>query len=290
MSTKTIEYNSIELFTESFGSPDTPCVLLIMGASASMVWWDGAFCRRLADKGFFVIRYDNRDTGCSTTYEPGTTPYSVMDMAEDAVQVLAGYGIERAHLVGMSLGGMLAQIIALEHPEKVASLTLIASSVWADLPELPGISEKILQYHASAGNIDWNNEQETARYLAEGWRLLCGSRHPFDTEQAYALAATEIKRARNLLSMFNHAALAGGEALYGRVGEIEAPALIIRGTEDPVLPFEHALALQRLLKHGQLLTLEGGGHEIHRQDWNLILDALEGHLKGSGRGQAPEAK
>jgi pimeloyl-ACP methyl ester carboxylesterase len=115
-----VKANGVELCAETFGDPSHPAVLLIMGASASMLWWPEGLCRRLADAGRYVIRYDNRDTGRSIAYPPGQPGYSMDDLAGDAVGILDAYGVTRADFVGMSLGGMIAQIVALKHTERVA--------------------------------------------------------------------------------------------------------------------------------------------------------------------------
>jgi pimeloyl-ACP methyl ester carboxylesterase len=273
-----IKTDSVEICAESFGDQENPAILLIMGAAASMVWWDEEFCQRLAGRGRFVIRYDNRDTGCSTSYEPGKPEYSVDDMVDDAIRVLDYYKIKKADFVGMSLGGMIAQLAALRTPERVSSLTLISSSVWDIKDDLPQIDKRILDYHSSVATaVNWSDEQSVIKYMAEGWRLLNGSKHPFDEAQAYRLAEKELKRARNLLSMFNHSLLKGGEAFYGRGKEIKAPTLIIHGTEDPVLPFQHAEALEKSIPGAKLLTLEGVGHEIPYTEWDRIIDAIIAH-------------
>ena len=108
MTPQRITANGVDLCTESFGSPADPALLLIMGATASMIAWPDAFCEKLAAGGRFVIRYDSRDTGRSTVYPPGTPPYTLEDLADDAIGVLDAYGIDRAHVAGMSLGGMIA--------------------------------------------------------------------------------------------------------------------------------------------------------------------------------------
>lgn len=265
---------SVELCVESFGSEGNPCVLLMMGAMASMVWWDEAFCRQLAARGHFVIRYDQRDVGRSTCNPPGELTYGVDDLVKDALGVLDSFDINRAHLVGMSLGGMLAQVAALRHPKRVASITAIASGIFDDRQDLPGIDQRILDYHQAGATLDWTDEAAVCEYLVGGWKLLNGSRHPFDEARALALATTEYRRARSLLSMFNHATLAGAEDLYGRVGELTLPTLVIHGDEDPVLPLPHAEALRDAIQGARWLQLTGGGHELHILDWPRILDAV----------------
>ncbi|MGE5497039.1 MAG: alpha/beta fold hydrolase, partial [Syntrophothermus sp.] len=241
------------------------------------IWWDEEFCRRLAESGRFVIRYDNRDVGRSTSYAPGKPEYNIEDMADDAVRVLNYFNIKKASLVGMSLGGMIAQLVALRNPERVSTITMISSSLWDNRPDLPGIDKKILDYHASGGALNWSDEQSVVKYMAEGWRLLNGSKYPFDENRAYKLAETEAKRARSLLSMFNHSFLKGGESFYGKEKEIKVPALVIHGTEDPVLPVQHGEALAKSIPGAELILLKGVGHEIPYQEWDNIIAAIKVH-------------
>ncbi len=277
MKERIIKNGQVSICTESFGDKKNPAILLIMGAMASMPWWDQEFCEQLADKGFYVIRYDNRDVGKSTVYPQGEPPYSVLDMVDDALAVLDAYGIDQAHFVGMSLGGMLSQLAAILQPDRVLTLTLISSSVWEDMPDLPQVDDRILAFHASSANLDWGNQADVVDYLVSGWELMNGSHHPFDVKRSTLLAETEVSRANNLLSMFNHALLQGGEELMGRSHEIQKPALIIHGTEDNVLPYPHAEALHQMLPNNTLLRLEGRGHELHPLDWDLIVDAISAH-------------
>jgi pimeloyl-ACP methyl ester carboxylesterase len=283
MNEKIIKDNGVNLCTDSFGNPDDPAILLIMGAMASMVWWPEEFCLRLAAGGRYVIRYDHRDTGRSTSYEPGSINYSIEDMADDAVRVLNAYEISQVHLAGMSLGGFLSQLIALKHPQLVLTLTVIASERLAsEDPNLPSMDPKIPAYHAQGAFLDWSDRQAVIEYMTGGWRLIAGSAHSFDEEMIRALAVQEIERADNLLASMNHALLstshfAGDERWYNRLSEIRVPALVIHGTEDPVLPYAHGLALQKELPQATLLTLTGAGHELHRDDWDVIIGAILNH-------------
>jgi len=280
MSEKVNQINGIDICTESFGNPNHPAVLLIMGAMCSMVYWDDEFCQRLADTGRFVIRFDNRDVGRSVTYPPGSSHYTVQDMADDAVGVLDSYGIKRAHIAGMSLGGMIAQIIAIRHPERVLTLTLIATSLFGgddNVRDLPPMDEKIPAYHTKGATLDWADEAVVIPYLVDGSRLLSGSKRAFDEKRVYKHVTTEVKRANNLLSMFNHAFLKGDDAYEGKMKEIQVPSLVIHGTEDPVLPYEHALALVEEMPNATLLTLDVAGHEIHFDDWDKMIQAISIH-------------
>jgi pimeloyl-ACP methyl ester carboxylesterase len=278
MTARKIESDGISLYTESFGTPADPPVLLIMGAMASAMWWPEGFCRGLAGRGRFVIRYDHRDTGQSTSYPPGEATYTVEDLADDAVRVLDGYGLASAHLAGMSLGGYLAQLVALKCPSRVRSLTLIASErlALAD-PALPAMDPAIPAYHARAPTLDWSDREAVLDYQVGAWQLLAGSAHPFDEAGIRAMAAADFERTPDPRSAFNHASLGDAEGWVGRLTEIRVPALVIHGTEDPVLPYAHGVALEEGLPRATLVTLEGTGHELHPADREAMLEAIERH-------------
>ena len=279
-----ITRDGVVLTAESFGNPSDPAVLLIMGAMASGVWWPEEFCRRLAASGRFVIRYDHRDTGGSTTGEPGAAGYATEDLADDVVRVLDGFGVAQAHLAGMSLGGFLAQLVALKYADRVLTLTLVASERLAAAdPALPGMSPDIPAYHARAVERDWTDRKAVIAYQVGAWRLLNGPAHPFDEAGIRALAAADYERTPDPLTPMNHALLGDAVAWYGRLDEITQPALIIHGTADPVLPYAHAEALVRDLPAAELLTLPGTGHELHPDDWPAILEALVRHTRGDAR-------
>ncbi|MFI8709085.1 alpha/beta fold hydrolase [Bacillus sp. NPDC077411] len=274
MGEQILKINKVEICAESFGNPKDPAVLLIMGAMSSLDWWDKEFCLRLADQGRFVIRYDHRDLGRSTTYEPGTSNYTILDMAADAIGVLDAYSIKQAHIVGMSLGGLIGQILALRYPKRISTLTLIASSVFGtEMEKLPPMDQNILNYHAKSTSIDWSNQEAAISYIAGLWKTLAGSK-PYERERIYKLAKREVTRAKQLPSRFNHAMLQGGGDYYNRMREISIPALIIHGTEDPALPYEHGLALAKAIPHTELVTLDGSGHEIHSEDWEQMIESI----------------
>ncbi|HEU5055206.1 MAG TPA: alpha/beta hydrolase, partial [Kofleriaceae bacterium] len=163
------------------------------------------------------------------------------------------------------------------------TLILIASERLAAAdPAMPPMSPAIGEYHAQAGSLDWSDRAAVLDYQVGAWRLLNGSAHPFDEDGIRRLAEADLDRTPDPRSAMNHAMLAGGDEWLGRLAEIAQPALIIHGTEDPVLPYEHALALERELPRPTLVTLPGTGHELHPADWPRILDAIERHT-GQGR-------
>ncbi|MCM3718450.1 alpha/beta fold hydrolase [Fictibacillus phosphorivorans] len=274
MKQKLVRVNQVDIYTESFGNPKDPAVLLIMGAMSSLDWWDEAFCERLAKKGRFVIRYDHRDLGESTVYSPGTSNYTIADLADDAFGVLDSYSIEKAHITGMSLGGMIGQIMAVKHPDRILSLTVISSSVFGtEQANLPQMDQRILDYHSKSASLDWSDREAAIAYLAGGWEVLSGSK-PYEKERMFMLAERELSRAKQIQSRFNYVLLGGGEEYLDRMKEIKVPVTIIHGTEDPALPFEHAQALNRAIPHSELVKLEGSGHEIHSDDWDTIIENI----------------
>lgn len=278
-----IDGAGVTLATESFGRPEDPALVLVMGATASMLGWPEALCRALAGQGVFVVRFDHRDTGESTTVPPGEASYSVEDMAGDVLAVMDGYGIRRAHLAGMSLGGFIAQMVALQHPERVASLTLIASEPlgWEGEP-LPHISEEFLGHFAVLGSLDWSQRDTAADFLVESERLCAGSGAPFDAATAKAVALRVLERTDNPASMFNHGSVTTREDWTGRFRGIACPVLVIHGDEDPILPVENGRAIADGIPGARIEVLSGVGHELPArwQDW--LADRIARHVLEAG--------
>jgi pimeloyl-ACP methyl ester carboxylesterase len=274
---RVIEANGVELCTDGFGEPSDPPILLIMGMGGSMLWWEAGFCRMLAEGGRFVIRYDHRDTGRSVTYEPGRPGYTGADLVADAVGVLDAYRIPAAHVVGVSMGGALAQLLALEFSDRVASLVLISTSL--ALPDdraLPGSAERLARFLASV-ELDWSNAESVIEYLVEYSRVLTGGRRRFDEAGVRELARRDVERARNFAAAQNHAVLPDDERSREPLSSIAAPTLVIHGTADPMFPLEHGEALVEEIPGARLLRLEGAGHGVDRADWETIARAILEH-------------
>jgi pimeloyl-ACP methyl ester carboxylesterase len=269
----------VEICSQTFGAWDQPAVLLIMGVMASMLWWPDEFCERLAGAGRFVIRYDNRDTGRSTGYEPGTAAYTSDDMAGDAVAVLDDHGVERAHLVGMSAGGAIAQIVAFGHPERVASVTAISTTaIGVKNPALPAPTAEYMGHAAAFADLDWSDTDAVADLLVRDSRALAGTRHPFDEAGARDLVTRDLERAIDPARLQNHLEVGGDEERWkGRLGEIAVPFLVVHGTADPLFPHPHGAALAAAVPGARLVTIEGGGHELHERDWDRILEEIAAH-------------
>lgn len=276
--TKMIPNGDAELATEAFGDPADPPVLLIMGAMASMLWWPEAFCRALAARGRHVIRYDNRDTGLSTGYEPGSVSYSMEDMADDAFAVLDAYGIDKAHVVGMSLGGMIAQLAAFGTPERVSTLTLISTSpMGADTARLPGMSEAYKQHGADGEKVDWTDLGQVIDYVVKDTRMIASTRHPYDAAAARQFVEQDVARARNFLSTTNHFLVDAKRDWSGSLARLRVPLVVIHGTSDPVFPVEHGREIARIAPLSRFVAIEGGGHELHPLDWPRMIDEIAAH-------------
>ncbi|RPF21831.1 alpha/beta fold hydrolase [Myceligenerans xiligouense] len=259
------------LCTESFGDPGNRALLLISGLSASMDWWDAGFCRALATGGRFVIRYDHRDTGASRTDPPGEPSYTARDMAEDALRVLDAYDIDRAHLAGVSAGAGIAQEVALEWPERVASLTLMSTS--AAVPLAPGKTVADAGLPKSSPEIeelfgnpppdpDWTDADAVADHLVGQERVFATD--GFDEGWARRIARQVVARSVNPASAGNHWNLPDGEPLAAdrTLADLRTPTVVLHGDADPFFRPEHGQALAESVPDARFVPLEGVGHQF----------------------------
>jgi len=272
---RTVEVNGVGLCVDTAGDPADPAILLIAGLGSSMDWWEDGFCQRLAGGGRFVIRYDHRDTGQSVSYPAGKPGYTGADLAADAAGILDAFGRRRAQLAGISMGGALAQQVALAHPERVGSLVLMSTSPAGPCgSELPPMSEGLRAWFG-AEVPDWNERGAVIDYLTAYERHLEGADY-FDEPHVRALAARIFDRTRDMAaSMTNHALAAEGALARGPLGGITAPVLVIHGTADPMFPFGHGEALARAIPRARLLPLAGVGHQLPpRPFWPSVTTAM----------------
>jgi pimeloyl-ACP methyl ester carboxylesterase len=283
-----IEVHGVELCTEPFGNPGDPPVLLVMGISASMLWWEEGFCRLLAEGGRFVIRYDHRDTGRSVTYEPGHPPYTGSDLVADAVGVLDAYELMAAHVVGVSAGGAFAQLLALGFPDRVLSLVLISTSpATRGDRSLPAAAERFGDFLASA-EVDWSDQGSVIEYLVAYERMLAGGVRPFDEVAWREFVGRDVERARDIAASQNHTMIPEGDVPLEPISSIAVPTLVIHGTADPMFPSQHGQALAEEIPGARLVTLEGAGHGVDRADWKTIAQTIVEHTATS-EGDADEA-
>ncbi len=252
-----------DLAIQTFGSRDDPALVLVMGATASRGWWPDTLCHGLAARGLHVIRYDNRDTGQSTTRPPGASDYSVEDLADDLISVLDRFGISSAHVMGMSLGGYIAQMAALRAPGRLRSLVLYASEPlgWNG-PELPGIADGFMELFAGFTDLDWSDVNAVVAFQMPQLQFCAGSAFPFDAAGSEAMLRAEYARAINPASAFNHGNLRTREDWAGAVNRLNLPVLVIHGSDDPILSIEKGRAIASSISGARLIVLDGVGHEI----------------------------
>jgi pimeloyl-ACP methyl ester carboxylesterase len=268
---------------ETFGDPNAQPLLLIMGLGAQMTTWDDEFCKQLADRGFHVIRYDNRDVGLSTWMEDAGAPdmasafggepnaaYELDEMAADAAELLDSLDIRAAHIVGASMGGFIAQLVAINHPERVLSLTSIMSG--------PGGTDMVAPTPEGAAILmvsPPDSREERIEQAMSFRRVLVGSGDPFDEAHEKARATRSVDRSyyppgvgRQLL------AILAAKSRLERLKEVKAPTLVIHGVDDVLVPVENGRLVADAVPGARLIEFEGMGHDLPRRVWQQVVEAI----------------
>jgi len=293
-SEKFVGSDELQLWAESFGDANRSAVLLIMGGMHQGIMWPDEFCTEIAQDGYYVIRYDHRDTGQSSSVEFTKHPYSLDDLARDALMILDGYGIQEAHLIGTSMGGFLAQLLALDYPDRVLTLTLMmtspdqrvyfAATMGEDTSryELPPPSREFLEHLASARRNPPKTTDEAILNAVDGWRICNGNGIPFDAELMYRLQQRLWARAKTPSAAINHVlATVGSPGRTERLGRITVPTLVIHGQHDPCLPIEHGIALAQAIPGAKLLTIPEMGHLLSAGFSTQMAKIILEHLSGT---------
>lgn len=293
----------IDICYEALGD-GTP-LLLIMGLGTQMINWPDGLCERLAAHGFRVIRFDNRDAGLSSKLDhlgrprlrellvrsamamPMRAPYTLGDMAADAAGLLDALGIESAHVVGASMGGMIAQIMALEHPDRLRSLTSIMSHP-GDLRSKLSVSPSVMR--ALLAPVPRATEAALAHQLAI-MRMLAGPGYPFEEERARALLLRARERSFHPPGFVRQlAAIMVAPSRVRALRKVRAPTLVMHGTADPLVPPVGGRATARAIPGARLCWIQGMGHELPRGAWPELADAIAAHARAAdGPGQADRA-
>jgi pimeloyl-ACP methyl ester carboxylesterase len=283
--------NGIELCYEIFGDANAEPMLLIMGLAAQMIHWDDDFCRQLAARGFRVIRFDNRDIGKSsklgggkrlTAVEllklrflkiPVAAPYKLLDMAKDTIGLMDTLGIKSAHLVGASMGGMIAQEIAISFPQRVRSLTSIMSTTGNPKDPAPTREAAAMLMAPPPAT----KEEYFERY-AETWKILRGGSFPQDEALDRARAERNFERGLNPAGVGRQlrAILASGSR-KARLASVKAPTLVIHGTVDPLVRPAAGKDTAASIPGAKLLMIDGMGHALPIRMWPEIIDAIDKH-------------
>jgi pimeloyl-ACP methyl ester carboxylesterase len=275
--------NGIDIEYEEFGDPKATPMLLVTGLGAQMISWDDAFCKQLAARDFRVIRFDNRDSGLSTRMEAAGPPdialalngdphpvYMLDDMAADAAGLLDALGIEAAHIVGASMGGFISQLIAINHPGRVLSLTSIMSGPSRNegVPPTPEGTALLFAKPPST-------REESVEMAIAGRRLLVGSGDPFDEAFERAKITRAVQRAyypvgtgRQLL------AIVAADPRLERLHGVRVPTLVIHGMDDILVPIENGRMVAAAVPGARMLELEGMGHDIPQRVWPQVIDAI----------------
>lgn len=289
--------NGIDLCYEIFGDPAAEPLLLIMGLGAQMVQWDDDFCRQLAARGFRVIRFDNRDIGKSsrlsggkplTAFEllkmrllkiPVKAPYRLSDMAEDTVGLMDALGIASAHLVGASMGGMIAQEIAISFPQRLRSLTSIMSTTGN--PKIPGPTREATAILMAPPP---KSREEFLERFAKTWKVLRVGQFPEDealdsgrAERTFARGLNPAGAGRQL-----RAILASGSR-RDRLRTVKAPTLVIHGTVDPLVHPAGGKDTAASIPGARLIMIEGMGHALPLRMWPQIIDAIDKHAHATSK-------
>jgi pimeloyl-ACP methyl ester carboxylesterase len=282
----------ITLCYETFGGESDPPLLLIMGLGTQMLGWPDEFCEQLAERGFHVVRFDNRDSGRSTHVDGPPPPirqlvtrrihpvvYTLRDMAEDTLGLMRALEIEPAHLIGASMGGMIAQTLAAEHPESVRSLVSIMSNTGSRLRGQPALG--IYKYFLTTAPEDRDGYVDRVANLF----ARIGSRGiPQDTERVREIIARSYERDHDRAAPGRQlgAIFASGNRT-GQLRSITAPTLVIHGSKDRMIAHSGGVATVRAIPGARLVTINGMGHDLPEAAWPQVLDAITEHVRAAER-------
>jgi pimeloyl-ACP methyl ester carboxylesterase len=287
----TVKSNGIDIAYDTFGARSSEPLVLIMGLAAQMITWDEAFCAQLADRGFWVVRFDNRDIGLSTRLqqlavpdlaslikqlllgEAVVAPYSLRDMATDTVGLMDALGIESAHVVGASMGGAIAQEMAIHYPSRVRTLTSIMSSTGG--PGLPPPTAEAIGILVAPTPTD--RDAYLARY-AQTLRVLRGPGFPLDEVRDAERAAESFDRGLNPPGVARQlAAIVASGSRRDALGAIRVPTLVIHGDVDPLVPLAGGIATANAIPGAKLMVIKGMGHALPMPMWSQIIEAIVSH-------------
>jgi pimeloyl-ACP methyl ester carboxylesterase len=278
--------NGIDLCYDTFGDPADPPVLLVMGLAGPLNWWSPDLCWSLARRGFFVIRFDNRDVGRSTKLRDvrtsrralvrsyagfGAAPYTLSDMADDAFGLLDHLGIERAHVTGVSMGGMIAQTMAIEHPERVRSLVSIMSSTGRR--SVGWQHPRLLPMLLARGR---NSREGYIRAAARTWAVIGSPGYPPSPEEIRDRAGETYDRGISLTGVMRqmHAVVAQPDRT-ARLRGLTMPAMVIHGLADKMVHVSGGRATAHAIAGCELMLIPGMGHDLPEALWPVFVDAVQ---------------
>jgi pimeloyl-ACP methyl ester carboxylesterase len=276
--------NGIDIEYDTFGRPADPAMLLIMGLGGQLIVWDDEFCSRLAGQGFRVVRFDNRDVGLSSKIEGGpapdvmavvqgdrsSVPYSLEDMAADTIGLLDSLGIEKAHIVGVSMGGMIAQVVAIDHPHRVLSLASIMSTTGD-----PSVGAPTPEAMAVLMTPPPQERDEVIAAEVETTKAIGSPGFPFDEERTRQRAAAKYDRSFYPAGVARQvAAVVSARDRTERLSTLGVPTVVIHGTADPLITPSGGEATAKAIPGAELIMVEGMGHELPRGAWPTVIEAV----------------
>lgn len=281
--------NNINVWYEAFGQKKDPALLLIMGGFSQGILWPTEFCEQLAKKGFYVIRYDHRDTGLSSCFDFIKKPYNLLDMAKDAIGLLDHLNIEKAHICGLSMGGPIGELMSVHFPKRVSTLTLIATS--CDLRPCSLAFDELDSTGINLSRpkqiyIDWmlkflksppQSKEEQLQQRVECWTILNGPVVPFEEQRYRQIHQEFLERLKHPESLTNHLlAIKNSFKMILEVSQqVVVPTLIIHGSEDPILQLDHGEALHKAITHSRFLFVQGLGHVLNCHFYDLIIKEIK---------------
>ncbi len=284
MNVRTVQANGIEVAYETFGNPEDPPILLIMGLGTQMIAWPDPLCRDLAERGYFIVRYDNRDVGLSThlrevkapsvldvVLRRAQPPYTLADMAADAIGLMDALGLDDAHVVGASMGGFIAQTVALQYPDRLRSLTLMMTSTGSLLVGYPkpSLFARLTRRRVAA------DRTEVQANALETFRIIGSRGYAFDEEYLSDLAGRAYDRAYDPGGYLRQlAAIAAQPNRTSGLRRIAAPTLVIHGLHDPLVAPSGGLAAARNLRNAKFVGYSGMGHDLPRALWPEFVSEI----------------
>lgn len=284
--------NGMSLWVESFGHVTNPAILLISGAGSQCKLWPDAFCELLAEKGYYVIRYDHRDTGRSSAVNYQTSPYTITDLTKDAIAVLASFDIPSAHIVGFSMGGQIAQFMGAYFPENAKSLTLMGTSTSfkagfdafegkATTDNLSPPREDYVKWATRTVDIEQQSHEERVQDFITSWKFLNGNKVAFDEELYRKIGDDCYTRSPLITPYLNHtfAMQASHEDHIKASRLIKTRTLIIHGKEDPVFGVDHAYSLKNNIQHSELTIIDNMGHNLNTQFFDRVITLIDHHAQ-----------
>jgi pimeloyl-ACP methyl ester carboxylesterase len=289
-----VDINRLSIAYDCFGSESGAPLLLISGLGVQMIRWTDRFCALLADRGFRVIRFDNRDAGLSTHLDDapvpdlaalmggriGAVPYTLHDMADDAIGLLDRLGVDRAHVAGRSMGGMIAQILAARHPRRIASLTSIMSSTGN--PSLPPPAPAAMAMLTRPAPDPRRHRDDYLAHAVALARAIGSPGFPFDEVAVRIQAARELDRAYNPAGFVRQiAAIAATGDLRPLATTISAPTLVIHGRDDPLIPADCGRDTAATIPGARLMLIAGMGHDLPPALYRQVADAVAAEAAGS---------